>query len=110
MRPISLKIKGINSFCEEQTINFEKLTKDGVFGIVGDTGSGKSTVLDAMTIALYGNLSRDTNEFINKECDTAFVMLDFCVSEGENEIFYRAERAFKRTGSKELKYVLKFFC
>ena len=28
-------------------------------------------------------------------------MLDFCVSEGENEIFYRAERAFKRTGSKE---------
>lgn len=101
MRPISLKIKGINSFCEEQTINFEKLTKDGVFGIVGDTGSGKSTVLDAMTIALYGNLSRDTNEFINKECDTAFVMLDFCVSEGENEIFYRAERAFKRTGSKE---------
>lgn len=101
MRPISLKIKGINSFCEEQTINFEKLTKDGVFGIVGDTGSGKSTVLDAITIALYGNLSRDTNEFINKECDTAFVMLDFCVSEGENEIFYRAERAFKRTGSKE---------
>lgn len=101
MRPISLKIKGINSFCDEQTINFEKLTKDGVFGIVGDTGSGKSTVLDAMTIALYGNLSRDTNEFINKECDTAFVMLDFCVSEGENEIFYRAERAFKRTGSKE---------
>lgn len=101
MRPISLKIKGINSFCEEQTINFEKLTKDGAFGIVGDTGSGKSTVLDAMTIALYGNLSRDTNEFINKECDTAFVMLDFCVSEGENEIFYRAERAFKRTGSKE---------
>lgn len=101
MRPISLKIKGINSFCEEQTINFEKLTKDGVFGIVGDTGSGKSTVLDAMTIALYGNLSRDTNEFINKECDTAFVMLDFCVSEGENEIFYRAERAFKGTGSKE---------
>ena len=101
MRPISLKIKGINSFCEEQTINFEKLTKDGVFGIVGDTGSGKSTVLDAMTIALYGNLSRDTNEFINKECDTAFVMLDFCVGEGENEIFYRAERAFKRTGSKE---------
>ena len=101
MRPISLKIKGINSFCDEQTINFEKLTKDGVFGIVGDTGSGKSTVLDAITIALYGNLSRDTNEFINKECDTAFVMLDFCVSEGENEIFYRAERAFKRTGSKE---------
>ena len=101
MRPVSLKIKGINSFCEEQSVDFEKLTKDGVFGIVGDTGSGKSTVLDAMTIALYGELSRDTNEFINKECNTASVVFDFYVDESGKEVFYRAERSFKRTGTKE---------
>ena len=99
MRPVSLKIKGINSFCEEQSVDFEKLTKDGVFGIVGDTGSGKSTVLDAMTIALYGELSRDTNEFINKECNTASVVFDFYVDESGKEVFYRAERSFKRTGN-----------
>ena len=31
MRPIKLKIKGLNSFVEEQTIDFEKLTKQGFF-------------------------------------------------------------------------------
>ena len=81
MRPVRLKIKGINSFNEEQTIDFEKLTKDGLFGIVGDTGSGKSSILDAMTIALYGDLSKDTNEFINKEADTASVVFDFAADE-----------------------------
>ena len=44
MRPIKLKIKGLNSFVEEQTIDFEKLTKQGFFGIFGPTGSGKSTI------------------------------------------------------------------
>ena len=34
MRPISLKIKGINSFWEDQKINFEKLTKDLAFCIL----------------------------------------------------------------------------
>lgn len=101
MRPVRLRIKGINSFNEEQTIDFEKLTKDGLFGIVGDTGSGKSSILDAMTIALYGDLSKDTNEFINKEADTASVVLDFAVEENAREEFYRAERTFKRTGTKE---------
>ena len=101
MRPVRLKIKGINSFNEEQTIDFEKLTKDGLFGIVGDTGSGKSSILDAMTIALYGDLSKDTNEFINKEADTASVVFDFAADENGREEFYRAERTFKRTGTKE---------
>lgn len=101
MRPVRLRIKGINSFNEEQTIDFEKLTKDGLFGIVGDTGSGKSSILDAMTIALYGDLSKDTNEFINKEADTASVVFDFALDENGREEFYRAERTFKRTGTKE---------
>ena len=34
MRPIKLKIKGLNSFVEEQTIDFEKLTKQGFFVIL----------------------------------------------------------------------------
>ena len=34
MRPIKLKIKGLNSFIEEQTIDFEKLTDCGLFGII----------------------------------------------------------------------------
>ncbi len=101
MRPVSLKIKGINSFNEEQTIDFDRLTVDGLFGIVGDTGSGKSSVLDAMTIALYGELSKNTNEFINKESNMAAVVFDFAVEEKGHETVYRAERTFKRTSTKE---------
>lgn len=55
MRPIELKIKGINSYREEQVINFSQLTSQGFFGIFGPTGSGKSTILDAITLALYAN-------------------------------------------------------
>ncbi|MDD5945265.1 MAG: SMC family ATPase [Clostridia bacterium] len=101
MRPIRLKIKGINSFTDEQTVDFEKLSKDGLFGIVGDTGSGKSSILDAMTIALYGDLSKNTNEFINKETNTASVAFDFAVDSAEGESIYRAERTFRRTKTKE---------
>ncbi|MCO7155394.1 AAA family ATPase [Anaerobutyricum hallii] len=58
MRPIELKIKGINSYREEQVINFNQLTSQGFFGIFGPTGSGKSTILDAITLALYAKLPR----------------------------------------------------
>ncbi|HBC97759.1 MAG TPA: hypothetical protein DC034_13310, partial [Clostridium sp.] len=42
MKPIELKIKGLNSFMDTQTIDFRKLTSRGIFGIFGPTGSGKS--------------------------------------------------------------------
>ena len=58
MKPIKLKIKGLNSFIEAQEINFEILTQKGLFGIFGPTGSGKSTILDGITLALYGEVSR----------------------------------------------------
>ena len=43
MRPLQLKLKGINSYREEQVIDFETLTSQGLFGIFGPTGSGKTT-------------------------------------------------------------------
>ena len=46
MRPIRMKLKGLNSFLEPQEIDFELLTSRGLFGIFGPTGSGKSSILD----------------------------------------------------------------
>ena len=96
MRPIKLKIKGLNSFVEEQTIDFEKLTKQGFFGIFGPTGSGKSTILDGMILALYGMkaMSRGTNEFVNKNCKSAQVSYEFQITAAQVKR-YRAEREFK---------------
>ena len=55
MRPLTLRIKGFTSFRDEQTIDFTDLD---LFALVGPTGSGKSSVLDAMTYALYGKVDR----------------------------------------------------
>ena len=41
MKPIKLELMGLNSYTDKQTIDFEKLTSRGLFGIFGNTGSGK---------------------------------------------------------------------
>ena len=58
MKPIKLSIKGLQSFEQEQVIDFFRLTEFGIFGIFGETGSGKSTILDAITFAIYGDIVR----------------------------------------------------
>lgn len=95
MRPIKLKIKGVNSFIEEQTIDFEKLSDRGLFGIFGPTGSGKSTVLDGITLALYGKVARESNNYINTNCESANVSFEFQISGTENKR-YLVEREFKK--------------
>ena len=55
MRPIALDMNGFASFREAATIDF---TDADFFALVGPTGSGKSTVIDAMTFALYGSVPR----------------------------------------------------
>ena len=84
MRPIRLEISGLNSYIEKQVVDFSELTSRGLFGIFGKTGSGKSTILDAITIAMYGNISRDTKEYINKMC-----IRDRCTCVYKNRWFNR---------------------
>lgn len=101
MRPIKLKIKGLNSFIDSQDVNFEKLTDRGLFGIFGPTGSGKSTILDGITLALYGEVARKSSNYMNTNCDTLNVSFQFQISSKEIKR-YRVDREFKRdhkTGS-----------
>ncbi|HTU77067.1 MAG TPA: SMC family ATPase [Trebonia sp.] len=55
MRPIRLDMHGFASFREPTSVDF---TDADFFALVGPTGSGKSTVIDAMTFALYGTVPR----------------------------------------------------
>ncbi|SMC16756.1 exonuclease SbcC [Clostridium acidisoli DSM 12555] len=100
MKPIKLKIKGLNSFIESQEINFEKLTDKGLFGIFGPTGSGKSTILDGITLAMYGEVSRKSTNFMNTNCDSLNVSFEFQISSKEIKR-YRVEREFKRDNRTE---------
>ncbi|MBP3889258.1 MAG: AAA family ATPase [Cellulosilyticum sp.] len=95
MKPIKLVIKGLNSFIEEQTIDFNKLTDRGLFGIFGPTGSGKSTILDGITLALYGDIARKSSNYINTNCNDLNVSFTFQISGSPNRI-YVVSRHFKR--------------
>lgn len=66
MRPILLEIEGLQSYKERQVIDFEKLCENGLFGIFGETGSGKSTILDAMIFSFYGDIPRASELALEK--------------------------------------------
>jgi exonuclease SbcC len=96
MKPIKLEMRGINSFKETQTVDFSRLTERGIFGIFGPTGSGKSTILDAMTLALYNETARKSREYINMDGNDLFVSFEFEVGTDTGRAVYVVERGKKR--------------
>lgn len=101
MKPISLKLKGLNSFMEEQIVDFARLTEMGLFGVFGPTGSGKSTLLDAMTLALYGKTARG-GEFVNKNSDVCRVSFNFSLSAGHTRTFL-VEREYRKNKAGDIR-------
>jgi len=97
MKPLFLSIEGLKSVSDRQTINFEKLSENGVFGIFGRTGSGKSTILDAIILALYGDVvnGKPIKEAVNTGCMQTHVSLIFSVSKNGRTVKYGVERLYK---------------
>ncbi|MCY6354582.1 AAA family ATPase [Clostridium sp. ZS2-4] len=106
MKPKMLKIVGLNSFEEEQKIDFERLAEKGLFGIFGPTGSGKSTILDAITIALYGKITRTNKGYINTITKNLNVSYEFEIGVGGERKTYIAERNMRidKNGSYKTRY------
>jgi DNA repair protein SbcC/Rad50 len=57
MRLHRLRMTALGPYATEQVIDFDRLAQGGLFLLEGPTGAGKSTVLDAVTFALYGGLA-----------------------------------------------------
>jgi DNA repair protein SbcC/Rad50 len=55
MRPVRLELDGFGSFRQPSTVDF---TDADFFALVGPTGAGKSTIVDAIVFALYGSVPR----------------------------------------------------
>ncbi|MFP3835424.1 SbcC/MukB-like Walker B domain-containing protein [Chryseobacterium sp. SIMBA_028] len=103
MIPIQLTIEGLYSYQERQTIDFRNLTDAGLFGIFGAVGSGKSSVLEAISFVLYGETERlnmrDKRAYnmMNLKSNSSYIEFDFI--NYENKLF-RATRDFRRNSKK----------
>ncbi len=103
MIPIKLTIEGLYSYQKRQTIDFENLINAGLFGIFGSVGSGKSSILEAITFALYSETERLNKldkrgyNMMNLKSDRAYICFDFY--NYEDKIF-RIIREFKRNSKR----------
>ena len=88
MKLISLRLKNINSLKGEHIIDFSvpPLSASPIFMISGATGSGKTTILDAITTALYDRtprLGRNTKLLKSQTAQTAMIELKYIIGGGE---------------------------
>ena len=80
MKPIKLSIEGVFSYRTRQEIDFTKLSSEGIFGFFGNTGSGKSSIVEAIIFALYGKIERVSGkqiDLINLQSNKAVIDFEF---------------------------------
>lgn len=95
MIPLRVKVEGFLSYAEKQLLNFDGAR---LWMLTGSNGSGKSTVFDAITVALYDTFrghQHNASLLINQSRDNFLVEFDFCLGED----IYRAQRRVNRKGS-----------
>ncbi len=102
MRPILVEFQAFGPYKGFESIDFEKLSKDGLFLICGETGSGKTMILDAISFALFGKSSgANRDDLFELRCnradskDDTFVRFKF--EEKGNIYIFERRFVFKKT-------------
>ena len=105
MKILKLKFKNINSLADVHEIDFSErgFADHGIFAITGKTGAGKSSILDAISLALYGKtprvkeITRDNNDVMTRGTNDCFSEVLFEVGGKQWKSSWKQERT--RTGS-----------
>ncbi|MDO5034478.1 MAG: SMC family ATPase [Actinomycetaceae bacterium] len=105
MRILTLEFQALGPFAGHHKIDFTKFEPSGLYLLRGQTGAGKSTIIDAITFALYGEVAggntstkdRLRSNFADRNTDT-FVRLRFETSHGAFEVTRRP--AYVKEGNK----------
>lgn len=95
MRPRELTVRGFRSYADETSFTWDGRS---LVGVVGPIGSGKTSILDGVSFALYGKtprVERDTKSLINQRRDAMHVALTFEV----DGTTWRAVRTLRRGGA-----------
>lgn len=104
MIPIRLTIEGLYSYQKRQTIDFERLTQAHLFGIFGQVGSGKSSVLEAISFAIYGETerlnTRDSRGYNMMNLKSDNLLVEFVFESGISHRRYLATATARRNSKR----------
>jgi len=101
MKPLKLTLSAFGSYADVQTLDFDQLGTNGLYLITGETGSGKTTIFDAISFALFGEASGEgrnkssmlRSDFAQEKAKT-YVELDFVCGSDK----YSIKRTIKKSG------------
>ena len=104
MKILELRFKNLNSLYGEWCIDFTNpaYTANGIFALTGPTGSGKSTILDALSLALYGatprlgKITKSTNEIMSRRTGECYAEVLFASQSGRFRCRFDQHRSRKK--------------
>jgi len=104
MRILQVRFKNLNSLVGEWEIDLmhPAFVADGIFAITGPTGAGKTTILDAICLALYGRtprlnrVTKSGNEIMSRQTGECFAEVTFETQSGHYRCHWSQHRARKK--------------
>ena len=116
MKVRKLKMRGFLTYKDEVTIDFRRLYDKKIFLISGPTGSGKTTIFDAIAFALYEKVPRDIamenlrSDYLTEDDPYTFVDLEFAIGDRIYKVIrVPSQRAVEIKNPKNIGHRVEFY-
>jgi exonuclease SbcC len=104
MKILGVRFKNLNSLMGEWQVDFThpEYASNGIFAITGPTGAGKTTIMDAVCLGLYGRtprldrVTKSSNEIMSRQTGECFAEVTFETERGRYRCHWSQRRARKR--------------